>query len=393
MCCYAHSKRALGRQLERKFHDTVAVIVVITSIPSPYQVELFDALAEGEPGFRAVYVLRRDPDRSWTQPRLRHEAVFLEDDNTTSQTFAGWVGAANLVIFADYSRKSVREAMRHRESIRKPWCFWGERPGYYGAGWVGRLRRRTYLAPLHRDDHVPIWGIGKWAVEGYRNEFGNRRPYWNVPYFSNLDRFCAASASRSTETGTLRILYSGSLTKRKGVDLLAKAFLRLARARENVALSVIGTGPLRSPMKETLHPLGPRVQFHGFVSWDNLPKFYAQADVLCAPSRYDGWGLVVPEGMAAGMPIVATDRMGSALDLVEPCKNGWRVRAGDLVQLYQALYEAADMRPDDRKAMAVAARACSAQQGIFEGVRRFRNAMEGTLATWGSQHSHESISA
>jgi glycosyltransferase involved in cell wall biosynthesis len=53
------------------------------------------------------------------------------------------------------------------------------------------------------------------------------------------------------------------------------------------------------------------------------------ADVLCVPSRYDGWGLVVPEGLASGLPVIATDRMGAALEFVENGRNGWLIPAGD----------------------------------------------------------------
>src|ERR1700751_4608744 len=70
------------------------------------------------------------------------------------------------------------------------------------------------------------------------------------------------------------------------------------------------------------------VGFVGFRDWDELPREYAAANMLCVPSRYDGWGLVVPEGLAAGLPVIATDRMGAALEFVESGRNGWLIRAG-----------------------------------------------------------------
>ena len=50
------------------------------------------------------------------------------------------------------------------------------------------------LAPL-RESRAPIWGIGQWAVEQYRAEFGEERTYLNVPYFSDLQRFVDVSSS------------------------------------------------------------------------------------------------------------------------------------------------------------------------------------------------------
>jgi glycosyltransferase involved in cell wall biosynthesis len=319
--------------------------------------------------------------------------MFLDNARAAQEEFFRWVQGAELTVFSYYSCKPVREAMRRREALRKPWCFWGERPGYYGLGWLGQIRRRIQLAPLHHSQHVPIWGIGQWAVDGYRREFGNGRSYFDVPYFSNLERFRAASTARHAEPESVRILYSGALIKRKGVDLLAKAFRRLGQTRDNVTLSLIGTGPLRAVMESMLRPLGSRVRFHDFVPWQDLPTFYAQADVLCAPSRYDGWGLIVPEGMAAGMPVIASDRMGSALDLLEHGSNGWLVRAGDEDQLYEALREAVDMAPSRRTAMGNAAQSRSQQQDISRGIECFRGAMEGTLAGWRQSTSLPSIPA
>ena len=45
-------------------------------------------------------------------------------------------------------------------------------------------------------------------------------------------------------------------------------------------------------------PVADRVQFTGFRDWEDLPAEYGKADVLCVPSLHDGWGLVVPEGLA-----------------------------------------------------------------------------------------------
>ena len=78
-----------------------------------------------------------------------------------------------------------------------------------------------------------------------------------------------------------------------------------------------------------LGPVSERVEFTGFKDWDELPELYASADVLCVPSRYDGWGLVVPEGLASGLPVIATDRMGAALEVYSNGVNGWLIPASD----------------------------------------------------------------
>jgi glycosyltransferase involved in cell wall biosynthesis len=194
---------------------------------------------------------------------------------------------------------------------------------------------------------APIWGTGNLAVEAYRREFGPRRDYFNLPYYSDLRRFEHASRSGRVRRGQTTFLYSGSLNRRKGVDLLARAFCRLAAELPEVRLRLVGDGPLRPQLERDLGGLGGRVEFAGFRDWDALPAEYAQGDVLCVPSRHDGWGLVVPEGMAAGLPVISTEATGAAVDLIDPSENGWRVSPGDADALHRAMREAASLTDEE----------------------------------------------
>ena len=67
--------------------------------------------------------------------------------------------------------------------------------------------------------------MGVWAVEGYRREMGgDARLYVNLPYCSNLQSFFAIDRSGPGDPGEVKILFSGEISRRKGVDLLAQAF-------------------------------------------------------------------------------------------------------------------------------------------------------------------------
>lgn len=331
---------------------------VITDIPSPYQVELFNTLAQrGNIKVTAVYVSAFDPGRSWKLPDINHEVFFIDEDKQAAKQA---VQDADLTVFSNYVEPVVRQWMRERASNGAPWVFWGERPGFKASGLLGRWYRKVRLWPLYRSN-APIWGIGQWAVERYRYEFGDERPYVNIPYYSNLERFRTASPQAPEDTSTRRILYAGSLSKRKGVDLLANAFANIAKQHRALHLDIAGDGALRAEMEATLSPVEPQVTFHGFVEWDQLPGLYAAADVLCVPSRYDGWGLVVPEGLAAGLPVIATDRMGAARDLIEPSVNGWQLPAASQDALNERLQAVAHLSQEKLKMMGN-----EAQQRVFK---------------------------
>jgi glycosyltransferase involved in cell wall biosynthesis len=225
--------------------------------------------------------------------------------------------------------------------------------------------RRWKLAKLHSST-APIWGIGKFAIDGYREEFGAERAYFNLPYFSDLERFDVPMREENRER---TFLFSGSLIERKGVDLLAAAFVRLAQEVPDVKLRIVGEGELRESLERML--VRERVEFAGFKDWSELPAEYARADVLCVPSRYDGWGLVVPEGLASGLPVIGTNRMGAALEFVESGRNGWLIGAGDEDALFAAMREAALMPVDELREMGRRARQSVSEHTLRNGATRF----------------------
>ena len=95
-----------------------------------------------------------------------------------------------------YRHPLAAKLIQLRVQTGKPWCFWGERPGYTRWAHLGHWYRRVTLAALHRS-RAPIWGIGDSAVDRYSAEFGTARTYFNVPYFSDLERFTVAAANRA----------------------------------------------------------------------------------------------------------------------------------------------------------------------------------------------------
>ena len=317
-------------------------IVVVTMIPTPFHAEYFDAIST-RTKLRVVYVYSSDPTRTrhWAAIEPKHENLFFDQADDAEVRLFRWIDEADFAVFSHYRTPVVRQAMARRQTAGRPWCFWGERLGYNRLGWFGTTSRYFLLRSL-RNSRAPIWAMGSWAIDSYRREFGSERQYFNIPYCSNLSRFCDAGEQR-TSTDTFRFLFSGALIRRKGVDLLSRAFRRLAQTIPRVSLAVTGHGELRSEMETILRPVSEHVTFLPAFDREGLPVYYAQADVLCAPSRYDGWGLIVPEGLASGLPVIATSRMGAAIDLIRPGMNGWTIPPGEEEALYHAMLEAATM--------------------------------------------------
>jgi glycosyltransferase involved in cell wall biosynthesis len=348
------------------------MITVVSHFPSPYQVEFFNAIRQKKSdGFRVLYLRRQVPHRAWATPKIAHEHDYLDLTHKSKELACQWLRESALVIFNYYNDFKITPLISFCHSENLPWVLWGERPGYQHP-YLGKILRYWRLRHL-RGSNRPIWGIGKFAIAAYQAEFGLRRHYFNIPYFSNLRRFQLRNEP-SQKNGERVILYSGALILRKGVDLLAKAFSCVVRDFPNLRLVVMGDGELRPSLTAQLSTCLRNVEFVGFKDWSELPKVYAEADVLCAPSRYDGWGLVVPEGLASGLPVISTNRTGAALDLINHEENGWMIRAGSLDDLKQVFREVATV-PDKRlNAMAQRALGSVSDHQLENGVTRFLEA-------------------
>ena len=114
------------------------------------------------------------------------------------------------------------------------------------------------------------------------------------------------------------MLYAGRLTKEKGVDLLADAFLA-ARARDpRLELVLAGGGPEEDALRARL---GGAATFLGWLEGDALARAYADSDLFLFCSQTDTFGQVVLEAQASGLPVVAVDAGGPS-ELIASGRSG-----------------------------------------------------------------------
>jgi len=114
-------------------------------------------------------------------------------------------------------------------------------------------------------------------------------------------------------TDRRNIVFVGRFDPRNGVRTMIRAFTLLHATHPDVRLVIVGDGPLR-PVVERLVPAGLRdhVVFAGRVN-QLRPRYLASADVLCTPCSLASFGMVLLEGMSAGLPVVASRISGFRL--------------------------------------------------------------------------------
>jgi glycosyltransferase involved in cell wall biosynthesis len=122
----------------------------------------------------------------------------------------------------------------------------------------------------------------------------------------------------------------GRITKQKGQDTLLRAWPAVRARCPDAKLALVGAGDLLEPLRDQAPP---SVHFAGPV--DDTRAWYAAADVVVLPSRWEGMPLTLLEALAVGRPVVGNDIPGVADTL--PADSGVTVEAGDTRALAEAL--------------------------------------------------------
>ena len=109
------------------------------------------------------------------------------------------------------------------------------------------------------------------------------------------------------------LLFVGRLATEKGLDMLVDAFTLIQALRPGTRLLLVGRGPFEGGLKDRFENLGLSefVIFTGAVPYEDIPDYYAAADLFVFPSTTETQGLVIIEAMAAGLPVVAVRAPGS----------------------------------------------------------------------------------
>lgn len=130
--------------------------------------------------------------------------------------------------------------------------------------------------------------------------------------------------------------FVGRLSGQKGVSVLLQAMTSIARTHPDVHLVIAGIGTLEKKVREFIKSSGLKDSIHLLGFRDDIPELMPNFDLLLVPSLWEGFGLVVVEGMAAGVPCIASD-VSSIPEIIDSGTSGILVPPGDAGALAEAV--------------------------------------------------------
>jgi glycosyltransferase involved in cell wall biosynthesis len=329
-------------------------VTVWMNIPSFYQDDLFCQLAR-KVDLRVVYDHAMTEDRrrlGWDEVRREYHSCVLDRHRKV--------------------RHAVRIARSERERIHIINGIWAETAFTAVAFVLGKMGVPFAIYSecpditvsrswLKRRAHTTV---GRWVARRARAVFPIS--HLAADYFGSLgfaeDKIYPFGYFRASpvplesvlHVDKVDIVYVGQFIHRKGLDILLKAIQPLLEKNPQIRLSLIGAGPEQASIEAGLRKncLLRSVELEGPHPSSRIHERLARASLLVLPSRWDGWGLVINEAFAAGVPVIASDRCGGA-DLIVPGVNGYRFRSENVDDLRTCL---SAFLTSDQKQMRAAAR-------------------------------------
>ncbi|MFD2573459.1 glycosyltransferase family 4 protein [Spirosoma soli] len=310
-----------------------------TNIPTPNQNDFFTALS-AHFALTVIYYAKTERNRLWSltdEPRP-YTIIWLQDSQL-ARWLQRWINgyhfsrsilrvalndnADYVIVSGAYWMLNTIVAMLVARWRGKEVAFFGERLAGEPTGWKAVLKR-FLLWPL-RISCSRIFAVGQEAADTYRT-FGLKATMTVVPYNINTSRY----ATKRSLTDTFTLLSAGSLIPRKGMDTVIRAVKGLTgQGYEHLRLQIVGEGIERTELQRLIGN-DNRIELVGFKEGEELINHFRRADTFVFASRYDGWGVVINEAIAAGLPIISSETVGATRQWVQPGVNGFTCPPDDV---------------------------------------------------------------
>lgn len=252
-------------------------------------------------------------------------------------------GASALLVFG-WSNQSHLKALRHFKG-KIPIYFRGdshllnEKPG------LKRILRRNFLRWVYTHVNGAFY-VGSNNRDYYLKHGLKDGQLIFAPHAIDNERFSDSDRKYEAEAQAWReslgidsdkkiVLFCGKFEATKDPLLLMQVAKQMTNREDRVFLFV-GNGPLEERIKKEAVNLR-NVRFLDFQNQSRMPVVYRLANIFVLPSRGETWGLAVNEAMVCGLPVIVSDKVGCAVDLVQAGTNGYIFESNHLADLSEKL--------------------------------------------------------
>lgn len=330
-------------------------ICIWENIVSPHQRYFFEKLSQNPAVdlqvryFETFHKERKDLGWSDVQELPFYEQNIIPEVDKALSSLADWEERIHVIpgVSYDFTQKLLTKLIDN--NIR--WIHWSERSGISLAKKLGfNVKLFRLLQPVVAKiiKYMYAKKINKYALGVFAQGYLAKQDFmaWGIQknkieyLFYTIDQMKKPEKlpdELSQHQGKMMFLYAGSLDERKGIKILLNAFSQLQNSN-NCLLILVGQDISDGEYANLATKLRiNNVIFTGAKSIEIISEYIGSADIFVLPTLFDGWGAVLNEAAALGKPIISTDQCGAAFHLIKENENGYRVAAGDVQALANAM--------------------------------------------------------
>ena len=309
-------------------------IGIVTNIPSPYRIPLFNSIARRDDVNVTIYFMDvSEKNRSWAiAPEEWEFSHMFLDGSTWHSNMLDRSAAVNwgivpsfreashdVIIVGGYNHTTCWMTLAYSKLSGTPIVPWN-------GTWSGSIRLDNPLVNTLRQAFArsgQAWiAYGSRAAAALSSWGADEKRIFEATNTVDVAQFAEQSKQVFHQDGSdeFELLYCGQLIERKNVETIISALSTISA--DDISLRIIGDGPKEKTLRSQANEVNAQVTFEGFVPRDELYRYYTRADVLVLPSTEEVWGLVVNEALACGTPALVSTKCGCAPDLIREGFNG-----------------------------------------------------------------------
>lgn len=322
-------------------------ILQVNNIVSHHQLPFSKELVSivGEENFLFAALGRPDSERlnnGWKKDYNENWIIHPNDSVESQIRFDKFWNEADVVICGERLISKMQERVDNNKI-----CFYMSERWWKPPVGILRLCHPAYLKmflefkQLSKSKYFHYLPIGPFAARDMALVTSMPSRVWAWGYFTSFP-IMKSSMSESRGSDVTRILWIGRMIKWKRVDLLIKALAKIKNEGGIFKLTLVGNGSERKKLERLAKKLlgTSFYEFKEFIPSDEVTSLMLQHEIYVLPSSaYEGWGAVVNEAMSVGCAVIASDKTGAGVSLIEHGVNGFLFKSGSEDSLYDCLSE------------------------------------------------------
>ncbi len=292
-------------------------IVLLTNIPAPYRIPVFDILEkEYKNNFIVIYSQSSEKNRNWEIPSIKHKHIFVKESNKSNSVFILLLKFKPKIIITAGFKKEMLVAFLFSKLFKKKHIVFTD-------SWELPTSNLSFLHKILRkiiikssNAFICVGIKGKKYLENYG---ANEEAIFISPLAINNKKF----KKFLKEPKRFDIIYSGQFIERKMPYFFCNVVSEINKIMKNIRVLIIGSGPLEDKILNCLKEKKIKFYFPGFIQQEELPRYYASSKILLFPTKEDPWGIVANEACAVGTPVITCNNSGVANELIIDNYNGF----------------------------------------------------------------------